>query len=371
MRKILALLISLGLCYSCTDNVTSSSYTFKSDNLRAIIVSEGQFGYGTGSVTALYEGNAYVNDVFSNVNGRPIGDVPQSITKIGANYYIPVNNSQKVEVVSATTFESVETMVLEHSTIPMFVEYLGGDSVIVSDQSSSAIVGSSEKSSLMIMDINHGEDRDMLRRLIPVDFPTQQMKLHNNKLFVGGTQFSVFDLNGLESDKRRDILTAEGNTIEVAGFSKICVDNSGYIWVLSGAGVYCVNPITEVAIKEISVEGIDTYWGNIDIDADGRWLYFNSGSDIYAVDTQNPTTPTQPIFTHDNDDALWTTYGLSTTEDNTIMISRVLFGSITRGRIFEYNLSGNIVNYYTDDDGEEQPYFRAGIFPRIIHVIND
>ncbi|MFI3267171.1 MAG: hypothetical protein R3Y51_00500 [Rikenellaceae bacterium] len=363
----LFLILTVFCLFSCTNE--KSYFTFESNNLRALIVSEGQFGYGTGSVTALYEGNTYVNDVFSSVNDRPIGDVPQSITKIGANYYIPVNNSQKVEVVNATTFESVETMILEHSTIPMFVEYLGGDSIIVSDQSSSAIAGSSEKSSLMIMDINHGDDRDMLRRLIPVDFPTYQMKLLNSKLFVGGSQFSVYDLKDLESDNRRDVLTESGETIEIAGFSKICVDNSGYVWVLSGEGVYCVDPDTEVAIKEISVADIDTYWGNIDIDNDGRWLYFNSGSDIYTIDTQNPVAPTSPIISHDNNDVSWTTYGLAVSENNTILVSRVLFGSITRGRIFEYDLEGNIVNYYTDEDGVEQPYFKAGIFPRIIHVL--
>ena len=50
------------------------------------------------------------NDLFYTVNGRPLGDVPNSIIINGDKAYIVVNNSGKIEVVDSTTLASIETI---------------------------------------------------------------------------------------------------------------------------------------------------------------------------------------------------------------------------------------------------------------------
>ncbi len=373
MKKTIYTTLLLLLTIACSKEPNSNSNgnldNLEDKNLRAIIISEGQFGYGTGSMTTLSKDGEYINDVFRTINKRPLGDVPQSVTRIGDNYYIPVNNSKKVEVINAKTFQSVETMVLTHNTIPMFVEHLGGDSIIVSDQSGPAIEGSPDRSSLMIMDINHGKDRKVLRRLVEVDSPTFQMKVINNKLFVGSDRLLVYDLDNITSEGERFVGDAEGQPFKIVDFSKLCIDSKGLLWVASENKIICVDPITEKCINTISIAGIDSMWGNIDIDKDGKWLYLNVENKIYSIDTDNPVASVVPIIVHDNNDEGWTTYSIGVSKENTIFIIRAMFGSITRGRVFEYNLDGELISSYADNNGIENPYFKAGIFPHYIYFL--
>jgi len=74
----------------------------------AYITNEGAFGNSNGSVSYFDTDSLYmVNHVFESVNGRPLGDVVQSVAIAGNKAFIVVNNSQKVEVVDLKTFESV------------------------------------------------------------------------------------------------------------------------------------------------------------------------------------------------------------------------------------------------------------------------
>lgn len=73
----------------------------------AYITNEGAFGNSNGSVSYFDIDSAYViNHLFESVNGRPLGDVVQSMAISGDQAFIVVNNSQKVEVVDLKTFLS-------------------------------------------------------------------------------------------------------------------------------------------------------------------------------------------------------------------------------------------------------------------------
>lgn len=346
------------------------------ENLRAIIVAEGQFGYGTGSITNLYSDGTVVTDVFRSINDRPLGDIPQSLTRIGDYYYVPVNNSQKVEVFDVETFKSVETMLIDHVSIPMFAVDLGNNLMAVSDQCGVDITtsGVPDYSAITIMNIDHSDaSRQVVVDTLVMPVPSFQMKVVGSKLFVGCSEFSVFDLDNLEGAARR---TIDGGSVDMVDFSGICLDFQGYLWVRTASSVVCIDPDTEQIVSSISTPDFeDVTYGNLDIDAQARRLYFSYDtqnedgdwvSNVYSIDTQNPQTPTEPIFVHNQNDT-WSTYGLQVSAENTIFVIRVKYGSITRGRVFEYDTDGNIVNYYKDDDGVEQPYFLAGIFPHYIY----
>ena len=101
------ILFLLSICLflaSCTkDNTTSIEPTPEDVTVKAIVVNEGQFGYGTSSLTALYSNGDVKQDVFKSVNNRTMGDVAQSMAKINNLYYVPLNNSRKVEVIEPGT----------------------------------------------------------------------------------------------------------------------------------------------------------------------------------------------------------------------------------------------------------------------------
>lgn len=344
--------------------------------LRAIVVAEGQFGYGTGSLTNLYDDGTVVTDVFRSVNSRPLGDIPQSITRIGDYFYVPVNNSQKVEVFDCQTFTSVETMIIDHVSIPMFAVDLGGNLIAVSDQCSSEITtaGVPSTSALTIMNINHQDaDRQVVVDTVSMPIPSFQMAVVGEKLFVACSEFSVFDIENLEGAARR---TIDGGSVNVTDFSKICIDSRGYLWVRTAAELVCVDPDSEQVLERVAIPAMeDDVYGSLDIDPSGRILYFSVDTqngdgdwivEVYSVDTQSASTPSLPLFEHNQSDT-WTTYALQVSPQNTIFLIRVKYGSITRGRVFEYDLDGDFVAYYDDDDGVSQPYFSAGIFPHYIY----
>lgn len=69
------------------------------------VVCEGNYQTNDGSIDAIVDGNVE-SDIFSAINGRPFGDIVQSMTIIDDKAYIVVNNSGKIEVVDTKTFKS-------------------------------------------------------------------------------------------------------------------------------------------------------------------------------------------------------------------------------------------------------------------------
>ena len=321
------------------------------NGIRAIVVSEGQFGYGTSSLTSLSYDGEVEQDLFRRINNRPMGDVAQSMTRIGDYFYVPQNNSRKVEVMDCKTFQSIETMPIDRDVIPMYVQHLGGDSIIVTDQK--------PNSQLIIMDINHGTERSMVRRTISMGGYNRsfQMQLIDNKLFVGADRMSVFDLGNITEQGRRELKKQSGEDIQVTDFSKLVVDYLGRLWVLGYWQVICINPATETTIHELNVGDlkINSRTSSMDISPDGRTVYFNSARRVYTIDVDNPIVPTDPIIYPTRDDGR-TVYLMTISPENTIFLSEVLYGSLSRSRIFEYDI-----------DGTELQAFRAGIFSHFIY----
>ena len=111
------LLLSLSTS-SCDSNEKQENIEIDDiDSHRGIVVNEGQFGYGTSSITLFSKQGNVQQDVFRKVNNRPMGDVAQSMTRIGDNLYVPLNNSKKLEVFNHETFESVETISINEDVI--------------------------------------------------------------------------------------------------------------------------------------------------------------------------------------------------------------------------------------------------------------
>ncbi|MGL4518689.1 MAG: hypothetical protein ACRCUJ_03020 [Phocaeicola sp.] len=348
--------------------------------LRAIVVNEGQFGYGTSSLTTLTHADEVEQDLFRRVNNRPMGDVAQSITRIGNYYYVPLNNSKKVEVFQVGTYQSVETMSIDkNNLIPMYITHLGGDSIFVTNQNS--------KGEVLIMDINHGKERSVVRRSFKIgggSYRTFQSRLLNNKLFVGGDGLWMFDLNNLSAESHRNLYyqsekDSDGNPrrVQTVDFSKLPVDKHNRIWALTwfiDSNTYkdrsyllCIDPQTEKTLHEIDVTslGINTWIGCIDISPDGSTIYFNSSRNVYTLDVENPQLPSKPTFAIDLDETneadakrkRKTVYHMSISKENTLFMVEVLYGSIERSDVYEYDpRSGALLQK-----------FEAGIFAHHIY----
>jgi YVTN family beta-propeller protein len=93
-------------CNKDDDNSANGAFTNG-----IFIVNEGPFQNGTGTITFFNPDSNYVKqDIFEMVNGRPLGNIAQSMTIANSKGYIVVNNAGTVEVVNAATFKSEGTV---------------------------------------------------------------------------------------------------------------------------------------------------------------------------------------------------------------------------------------------------------------------
>ena len=83
----------------------------KDSTSRVLMVCEGSLGNGNASLSVYYPSKDSVyNDVYTQVNGQGLGDVFQSINKLKQQYFLSINNSDKMLVVSAANFVQQQTI---------------------------------------------------------------------------------------------------------------------------------------------------------------------------------------------------------------------------------------------------------------------
>ncbi len=212
---IISIFISV-LLISCTKNPDNGSGSYLTGN-GVFLINEGNFMGGNGSLSFYsYDSLKIYNDLFINANGRPLGDVPNSLAVSGERIYIVVNNSGKVEVADKNTLESVKTIsglraprnLSVVSSTKAYVSSMYSDSITIIDLSDNSISGY----------IN-------LRRT------SEAISVIRNKAFVsnwiGGNEVMVIDT---ENDKVVD-------SVEVAMEPEsMVIDKDKILWVLCNGG---------------------------------------------------------------------------------------------------------------------------------------
>jgi YVTN family beta-propeller protein len=102
----IAMAATFSACNKDDDNSVHGAY---SNGI--FIVNEGQYSGGTGTITYFNpDSNLVKQNIFELENGRPLGNIAQSMTIFNGKAYIAVNNAQKVEVADAATFKSTGTI---------------------------------------------------------------------------------------------------------------------------------------------------------------------------------------------------------------------------------------------------------------------
>ena len=97
---LFVVIVAFTLVVSCKKEETDIHKGAFSDGI--FIVNEGTFQTGTGTVTFFKpDSNLTQQDIFAAVNGKPLGNIAQSMTIYNGKAYIVVNNADKVEIVDA------------------------------------------------------------------------------------------------------------------------------------------------------------------------------------------------------------------------------------------------------------------------------
>ncbi len=242
------------------------------------IVNEGNYQWSNASVTYYnFNDGKYAEDVFDDVNHRPLGDVAQSIRVIGEKAYIVLNNSNKIEIVNTKTFASLG--VISGFTSPRYLLPINSTKAYVSDLYSNRI---------SIVDLNN----NTITGSIPCHGSSEEMLQINSTVVVTNTRTNYLYL--INSD-----IDAIVDSIQL-GFASnsLALDKNGKLWVMCvgdatnsiKASIHRVDVSTKTVEQSFQLNLSLDIWDKLRINATKDTLYYMCKG-IFQMPISSATSP--------------------------------------------------------------------------------
>ncbi|MGC3947487.1 MAG: hypothetical protein QM762_23725 [Chryseolinea sp.] len=307
------------------------------------VVNEGNFGTGNGSVTHYSDGNVATQDVFGLVNnGRGLGDVVQSMTIDDNIGYVVVNNSKKVEVVTASTFESLYT--IEGLALPRYITVQDGFAYVTE------WVSFTDPGRVSVIDLDKREVVDQ----ITVDYGAENILEDNDLLYVSNSftnTVSVIDVGSREVIKSIEVTSSPGELLE---------DANGKIWVVCG-GSYGGNDGALVQIdpsksrqkndasvvKTIALDMNITY-PKATITPDKTNIIYFTDKKVYKFNISGTSKPDGAFIENANATGY---YGVGIDRRTNVLYVADSKGFAGQGTVYRFQLSGDAIDNFTSGIG--------------------
>lgn len=283
MKRYFILVFALSLAFSCTKITDKQIDTYLSGS-GVFILNEGNFRWGNGSLSFYsYDSAKIYNDLFSNINERPLGDVPNSMAIFGDMAYILVNNSGKIEVVNKNTL-------LSQSTINDLVS--PRNMAIVTN--SKAYVTSMYSDSIAIINLNN----NTISGYINLRRTSESIIVNGSKAFisnwVGGNEIMVVSI---ANDKVTDSILVGAEP------ESMVLDKNANLWVLCNGGwmrttpaeINVINTSTNKVVKELVFHDKQASPSCLNIDRIGETLYYLDGG-VRQLNFNSETLPASPLI---------------------------------------------------------------------------
>lgn len=288
MKKFIVIIFLSSLVVSCTKISNDKNESFLTGG-GVFILNEGNFSAGNGSLSFFsYDSLKIYNDIFNNINGRPLGDVPNSMAINGDKAYIVVNNSGKIEVVNKNTLESIST--ISGLISPRNISFINSNIAYVTSLYSNYVTIINLTDNSISGSIN-------LKR------SSEAIIKYGNKAFVsswvGGKEIMVINtLNNTVIDSIS--VGVEPETM--------VLDRNNMIWVLCGGGwsganfaeLIRINTLTNKVEKRMVFPKLQTPPSCLQIDGSGETLYYlEKGVQRMKIDASVlPSAPFIPESLH-------------------------------------------------------------------------
>ena len=114
VKNCLKVLLISGIVWlpSCKDKTPDPVLIIRdttANSREVLIANQGNFGWGEGTLS-LYEAYSKTvqNDIYKTINQESLGNVFQSVSRLGENYYFVINNSGKIVVTDTEFTKKVE-----------------------------------------------------------------------------------------------------------------------------------------------------------------------------------------------------------------------------------------------------------------------
>ncbi len=337
----LLLYVLISISYVGCENDPSPDIPVGADGY--FVVNEGAFN-GSNTSISFYDrkNGTMTNNVFGITNGRILGDQAQSVTVFGGKAYVVVQHSGKVEVIDASTFESLAT--IEGLASPRY--FIGVDETkgYVSDWGADGVTGVIRVIDLASMKVN---------KSIVVGSGPNKMILKDKMVYVaqnGGfgkdARVAVIDPT---TDQMSKMLAVDDNP------NSLQVDQDGNLWVAcSGALAYnsdftideakstkpslvkldaAGSVMTRMVFDKISYTGI----GSLEINAAKDQLYFLYDDAVYTMGVRATSAPSTPLIRK-------SFYGLAFDPYANQIIGCEALDFSSQGTIYLYEVNGTLVN---------------------------
>lgn len=310
------------------------------------ILNEGTFTYANSSLSFYdFDKNEVENNIFFKANNAPLGDVGQSLTLIGNDLYIVVNNSKYIYKVDAETILYKDK--IEGFTSPRYMLPVSSDKAYVSDIVSPGFWS---------LNLKTNE-----KHLVETGNATEAMVKVGNEVFM--SNWSNYYVIGA-SNKTIQVIDCETDslvaTIDVAQEpNSMAVDKHNHIWVSCSGGfadpadpaIVCIDAATHQVIRRFDLpEG--SYPSGMAIDGAGENIFFMNGGygtlNVYKMSVDATELPDIPFITSESR----VFYNLKVNPKN---------GDIYLTDAKNYIQNGDLLRY--SSDGTLLATFELGIIP--------
>jgi len=308
----------------------------------AFVSNEGAYGAGNGSVSFYsFEGDTVSNNIFSNTNSRPLGDVVQSVCVYKNYAYIVVNASNKVEVVTYNDF--VESGVILDLSQPRYFAGVNSDKAYITQWGDNGVVKVVDLNTLDVTkSISVGSGPENI--LIEGDYAY----VANSGGFGRDTVVSVIDINTDEVVKN---INVGDNPADIV------IDKDENIWVLCRgyiqyAADWSIASETSGKLVKINADnntveetidlGQTDHPASLEINKDGDVLYFGGGyayPGVFTYNIINKTISDQAFIRK-------SLYGFSVNPDNGNIFALEAPSFTANGMLYRYNSDGEVLGNY-------------------------
>jgi len=299
------------------------------------VVNEGNLLKGNGAISFLNtSANTAEPDIFKAVNNRPLGDNVQSMFIQNEKAYIVVNNSNKIEVADANTFNWLAT--IENLKLPRYTTMANNKGYVT--ETISYVVANGQVS---VIDLN----ANTVIKAIPVGAQPEQIVAFNNKVYVTNSGANTVSVINTSTDAVEATITVGDSP------NSLTVDTNGKLWVLCG-GKKAYNAdwsLNEIASTAGSLVRINTANNTVEttlpfnsksaspadltINKDRNKLLYSYAGKVYQFDITATTLPATALINR-------SFYGLGV-EPGTNIIYGADAGSFTaNGKAIRYNANG-------------------------------
>jgi DNA-binding beta-propeller fold protein YncE len=179
------------------------------------IVCEGNFNSGDASLYAWQRDSVY-GDLYKNKNSQPLGDVFQSMIRIGDNFFLCINNSDRITVVHANNMQLAGSISIRK---PRY---------ILPISSAKAYVSTLYSNKVYVINPQQMQVTDSI--VLPFKDP------EGMNLFDGYTYICTWDTAGNRIYKVNVATNGIEQAIQVAGYApqEVLTDREQMLWVLAG-----------------------------------------------------------------------------------------------------------------------------------------